>query len=134
MSFKIGTVERCRGMDVDILTDDGGALPVTFTPGATVNLKLLASSAGVELIALPCTLTVDQAEELAQLLDVAILKAGELGRGAHMLCDPCWKSLGRGNRARAVMRFCAHDKHKQKPFPCCHCGSPTQISRLAEGS
>jgi hypothetical protein len=82
MSTQIGRVEGVPGLDAGVVQLEAGVkveMPVRYTDGATIDLGVYTSEAGIELLALPCTLTPTKARELVHLLSLAIRRSDPEG-------------------------------------------------------
>lgn len=75
MSTQIGKLEKVPVIDANLVQYEKGVevhTPVTHTEGATIDVGVYASDGQVELLALPCNLSLEQACKLRDLLDGAI--------------------------------------------------------------
>lgn len=78
MSRQVGKIEVVPGIDAGILQIEAGVkvnVPVRYTEGATIDVGVYTSEAGIELLALPCALTPTKARELVHLLQLAIARS-----------------------------------------------------------
>ena len=96
MSIRIGTVEHCPHLAATVR---GGIGEVSFDPSVcvdpTVDVEVRASSAGVELVALPCALSLSDAECLISLLSLAVRRSKGMAYGSSAGVEPRrWQGMG----------------------------------------